>query len=94
MASICELPSCDNPAHARCSSCKLVYYCSVEHQKLHWRDHKLVCREVNTTKVISTSSTTATNSNPEPQSRTIEEEVTEKRSCRCMFCGDVLILVS
>lgn len=28
----------------RCSSCKLFAYCSVEHQKMHWKFHKQFCK--------------------------------------------------
>jgi hypothetical protein len=26
-----------------CSACGLIYYCSGEHQKEHWKVHKTVC---------------------------------------------------
>lgn len=32
-------------AHLRCSSCKIVYYCTAECQKKHWKTHKLQCKE-------------------------------------------------
>ena len=28
-----------------CSRCKTVYYCSVEHQKQHWKTHKRICND-------------------------------------------------
>lgn len=28
----------------RCSACKAVHYCCAEHQKAHWKDHKMACR--------------------------------------------------
>lgn len=28
----------------KCGKCKLVYYCSVGHQKIDWRSHKLTCQ--------------------------------------------------
>jgi splicing suppressor protein 51 len=30
-------------ANLRCAVCKIAFYCSREHQKIHWKDHKLVC---------------------------------------------------
>ncbi|KAK3236395.1 hypothetical protein CYMTET_53462 [Cymbomonas tetramitiformis] len=27
----------------RCSRCKVVYYCGIECQQLHWRKHVLIC---------------------------------------------------
>ncbi|CAH0564025.1 unnamed protein product [Brassicogethes aeneus] len=38
----CEI--CKIPTEKKCSTCKLVYYCSQEHQKEHWKDHKEACR--------------------------------------------------
>uniref|UniRef100_A0A1B6FV33 MYND-type domain-containing protein n=2 Tax=Cuerna arida TaxID=1464854 RepID=A0A1B6FV33_9HEMI len=40
-ASICAV--CRKPAGHRCSVCKAVNYCSKEHQKQHWKLHKLEC---------------------------------------------------
>ena len=30
----------------RCGICKQVKYCSAEHQKLHWKEHKEECRMI------------------------------------------------
>jgi len=35
---------CSGPASNRCSACKQVSYCSREHQKQDWRNHKYSCR--------------------------------------------------
>lgn len=35
---------CQQPAELKCSGCKLVTYCSKEHQKQHWKTHKTLCR--------------------------------------------------
>jgi hypothetical protein len=35
-----KCPVCDKEATKCCSRCKSVYYCSVEHQKQHWKVHK------------------------------------------------------
>ncbi|KAL3272854.1 hypothetical protein HHI36_014315 [Cryptolaemus montrouzieri] len=40
--NLCAL--CEKPAERKCSSCKFVHYCTVEHQKEHWKEHKKVCR--------------------------------------------------
>jgi len=34
---------CNCPAPHTCSGCQSVRYCSKEHQKVHWRDHKANC---------------------------------------------------
>jgi len=38
-------PVCNVLATKRCSRCASVYYCSVEHQKEHWSDHKAGCKK-------------------------------------------------
>ncbi|XP_068915824.1 SET domain-containing protein SmydA-8-like [Tenebrio molitor] len=45
---------CQKPADLKCSACKLVAYCSKDHQKKHWKTHKALCRpfEVVTTKEV------------------------------------------
>lgn len=35
---------CKKEATQICSACKTVAYCSREHQKQHWKDHKPQCR--------------------------------------------------
>ncbi|KAJ8959772.1 hypothetical protein NQ314_006202 [Rhamnusium bicolor] len=35
---------CGEPAELKCSACKLVAYCGKEHQKKHWKTHKILCR--------------------------------------------------
>ena len=35
---------CGDNATQFCSACKLVKYCGAEHQKKHWKIHKLECR--------------------------------------------------
>lgn len=43
----CGLPSCRNPqVVARCSGCGgMEYYCSKDHQRQHWTDHKPICKK-------------------------------------------------
>ena len=28
----------------RCSRCNSIFYCSAEHQRKHWKDHKRMCK--------------------------------------------------
>lgn len=37
---------CESEALLRCGGCKIVFYCSKEHQKQHWRLHKKLCKEL------------------------------------------------
>ena len=34
---------CFAPSTAQCAQCKIAHYCSREHQKQHWKEHKLNC---------------------------------------------------
>ncbi|ORZ39622.1 hypothetical protein BCR44DRAFT_1458389 [Catenaria anguillulae PL171] len=42
----CEYPDCNAPARSlrTCSGCRMVRYCSPEHQKADWNAHKLDCK--------------------------------------------------
>ena len=35
---------CSQEAPHRCSGCQAVYYCSKEHQRKDWKQHKATCR--------------------------------------------------
>ncbi|XP_011312778.1 protein msta, isoform A-like [Fopius arisanus] len=35
---------CKQSAQQKCSACKLVFYCSREHQRCHWKEHAKNCR--------------------------------------------------
>lgn len=35
---------CDKKAPFKCVACKLVHYCSADHQKKDWKKHKINCR--------------------------------------------------
>lgn len=63
-----------------CSGCKQVAYCSKQHQKDDWKAHKINC--ANSIKHSSSSTTDSTYSS------------NEVRSCRCMFCGNVIVASS
>jgi len=34
---------CGGAANQRCTGCHITFYCSREHQKLHWKKHKSSC---------------------------------------------------
>jgi len=34
---------CGEQGGKKCSRCKSIFYCSVEHQRQHWREHKKLC---------------------------------------------------
>uniref|UniRef100_A0A671PIH4 hypoxia-inducible factor-proline dioxygenase n=1 Tax=Sinocyclocheilus anshuiensis TaxID=1608454 RepID=A0A671PIH4_9TELE len=36
----------------KCGRCRISFYCSKEHQKQHWKKHKLTCREADKTKIV------------------------------------------
>lgn len=46
---------CKQPADLKCSACKLVAYCSKEHQKQHWKQHKSLCRAYEVKKIVRES---------------------------------------
>jgi hypothetical protein len=37
----CEV--CDKQANSRCSGCVQAFYCSVDHQRQDWKNHKPLC---------------------------------------------------
>jgi len=39
---VCQV--CNSDASQRCSGCQVAYYCSREHQRQHWKSHRLDCR--------------------------------------------------
>lgn len=36
----------------KCGRCRISFYCSKEHQKQHWKKHKLTCVEAEKTKIV------------------------------------------
>ncbi|KAG5877975.1 hypothetical protein JTB14_032236 [Gonioctena quinquepunctata] len=42
MVEQCE--ECGASSEMKCSACKMVSYCSKEHQKKNWKSHKILCR--------------------------------------------------
>ena len=37
----------------RCTGCKIVRYCGQEHQRRHWDEHKLICKDLKQTATLS-----------------------------------------
>ena len=37
----------------RCTGCKIVRYCGTKHQKKHWKEHKLICKDLQLTAKMS-----------------------------------------
>jgi len=35
---------CGDEGLKLCTGCREIRYCSMEHQKLHWKEHKLQCK--------------------------------------------------
>jgi len=46
MSSTCAI--CREKSDQRCGGCKRTYYCSKEHQKQHWKEHKDTCKTLRT----------------------------------------------
>lgn len=87
----CFLEGCVRDGTMRCSRCKLAHYCSREHQSAHWKLHKLTCYEC-TPEPKRDSVPSAAQERKESSASTESDVV--KKQCRCMFCGDQLVLGS
>jgi len=113
--TLCVYDDCPNPGKYRCSKCKKSFYCCQDHQKYHWKIHKIHCK--NMTKGNSDGSNYSrsssrddgilvdgTNQNNNNRSNDFkdcgnsitsdENVVDDKRICRCMFCGEEMLLGS
>jgi len=44
MEGIKQCAVCGTDGGNTCSGCHLVHYCSKEHQKAHWKEHKPNCK--------------------------------------------------
>ncbi|KAF2868080.1 hypothetical protein BDV95DRAFT_610055 [Massariosphaeria phaeospora] len=42
--NLCEM--CEQPGTQRCGGCKQVHYCSTTCQKQSWKEHKILCKDV------------------------------------------------
>jgi hypothetical protein len=52
-AKTCCFPGCDAEAGERCGRCRVARYCGGEHQRMHWKAHKLLCKPFPTLDVDS-----------------------------------------
>lgn len=39
----CYFPGCNIHAESRCGRCRVARYCTTDHQKAHWKEHKVTC---------------------------------------------------
>lgn len=99
---LCGVENCKQPAPFRCSRCQISWYCSVEHQKLDWKKHKKLCSQgsyqairqepalqTQLTDAVKPHSTDAVNTDKGSNCASVSS-----RLCRCMFCGEELLLES
>jgi putative hemolysin len=42
---------------SKCSDCKSIYYCTVEHQRKHWKAHRPECRRIVSSKTAKAGAT-------------------------------------
>ena len=63
---VCAYPGCNIDGKGlfnkmmKCGRCRSTYYCSVEHQKEHWKVHKQSCCKLTTTTTTGTTTTGTT----------------------------------
>lgn len=50
VCGLCQNTATANSALKRCSRCKVMFYCSSDHQKIHWKHHKLICNYLSNAK--------------------------------------------
>jgi len=89
--SKCFFTDCEKSGVFQCSRCKKVKYCCAEHQKLDWNTHKRNCS-------AGPSPIPATGNADVPSENKGSDvplgQSTDQRHCRCMFCGEALVLGS
>ena len=80
----CSYNDCKNLATNRCSKCRVLYYCCREHQQLDWIVHKSNCVKAELQISIDENKINSPG----------KSNSSEKRECRCMFCGNLLLFSS
>ncbi|GAQ83032.1 hypothetical protein KFL_001330150 [Klebsormidium nitens] len=63
-------PEPPGTAFKRCAGCQVSRYCSKEHQRLHWRTHKVHCRAAHVNQVKEKKASSMGNGEAEPSSST------------------------
>ena len=58
-AELSRCPICGSQASSKCQSCEQVYYCSREHQKEDWPNHRHECCELCQAALTETADTTS-----------------------------------
>lgn len=53
--NICHVCNCHDSQVPlkKCGNCKMIYYCSQEHQKVHWPLHKAFCKNISSLTLVS-----------------------------------------
>ena len=125
--NLCVYDNCLNHGKFQCSRCKKSYYCCQDHQKYHWKIHKIHCKKNMTTIAPSNGnieSSSYYNSNSSSNDASVRDDSivldekrndnnnqknikdyrysinddddadNDKRICRCMFCGEEMLLGS
>lgn len=54
MSEVCGFIGCENYSNNRCARCKKEVYCSKEHQRANWKEHKKTCKEISIIKDVTT----------------------------------------
>ncbi|KAJ1427694.1 hypothetical protein B484DRAFT_74589 [Ochromonadaceae sp. CCMP2298] len=103
-AVVCSCDGCQEIGSFKCSSCKRARYCSVAHQKKHWKIHKGECTSSSGAREqqpvgkerteTSHPSKPATEPSGDESAPSADLGTEDKRTCRCMFCGEELVLTS
>lgn len=101
---LCFFTDCERSGVYQCSRCKVAKYCSPEHQKQHWKSHKIACKKCNepdasativpTPAAVDATPSTSLVASSQSSLPNISLSDEEHRHCRCMFCGDELKLSS
>lgn len=86
----CFFTKCEKLGVYQCSRCKIAKYCSREHQKQAWKEHKLECENFS----ASSELPVITETEEQRIKKSSKLSDTELRQCRCMFCGEELKLSS